>query len=87
MLASACKGGVLAKLDQHEEALAAFQAAITASKQSFSMMEAFAYRELANYTAGGDAAVQAGKDLELKLETFEGRLARAEFDALMLAPC
>ena len=48
------------------------------------MMEAFAYRELANYAAGGVAAVQAGADLEAKLKIFEGRVTREEFDALRI---
>ena len=87
MIACACKGRVFAKLDRHEEALAAFQAAIAASKESYSLMEAFAYRELANYTdGGGDAAVQAAKDLEVKLDTFKGRMTREEFAGLTIAP-
>jgi hypothetical protein len=62
------------------------------------MMEALAYRELANCgtdTAVGDvpvptevvkAAAQAGMDLEAKLKEFSGRLTRAEFDMLTIAP-
>ena len=52
-------------------------------------MEAFALRELANYAAGvgGDsAAAQAAKDLELKLNTFEGRLTRDDFTTLTISP-
>ena len=86
VIASACKGRVLAKLSRHDEALAAFQAAIVTSKASYSLMEAFAHRELANYADGGAAAVQAAKDLEIKLDSFEGRMTRAEFDALTIAP-
>ena len=82
--ALACKGRVLAKLKKHDEALIAFQAAISTSKESYSLMELFAYRELANYADGGEAAVQALVDLEAKLKTFEGRLTREEFDALRL---
>ena len=48
------------------------------------MMEALAYRELANYAAGGVAAAQAGVDLEAKLKTFEVRVTREEFDALRI---
>ena len=70
--------------DSRPEALDAFQAAVTVSKGSYSLMEALAYRELANYAAGGDAAVQAGVDLEAKLKTFEGRLTREEFDAIRI---
>ena len=84
VIALACKGRVFAKQNRHDEALVAFQAAITVSKQSYSLMEAFALRELANYTAGGVAAVQAGKDLEAKLKTFEGRMTREEFDTLRI---
>ena len=48
--------------------------------------KALALRELANYTdGGGDAAVQAGKDLKAQLATFEG-LTRAEFDVLNIGP-
>ena len=87
VVAFACKGRVLAKLDRHDEALSAFQAGIAASKESYSLMEAFALRELANYGGGGGAAaVQAGKDLEAKLQTFEGRMTRAEFDGLTIGP-
>ena len=88
VIAYACKGRVLAKLDRHDEALVAFQAAIAVSKESYSLMEAFALRELANYTdGGGDAAVQAGKDLEAKLDTFKGQMTREDFDGLTIAPC
>lgn len=86
VIAWACKGRVLAKLNRHADALVSFQAAIKTSKESYSLMEAFAYRELANYTAGGEAAVQAGVDLEAKLKTFEGRMTRAEFDELKITP-
>ena len=86
VIALACKGRVLAKLSRHDEALAVFQLAIAASKESYSLMEAFAYRELANYAAGGDAAVQAGVDLEAKLKTFEGRMTREEFGGLSIGP-
>ena len=67
----------------------AFQAAVAVSKETYSLMEAFALRELANYAAGvgGDAAAaQAAKDLELKLNTFEGRLTRDEFNTLTISP-
>ena len=50
------------------------------------MMEALAYRELADYAGGGDAAVQARVDLEAKLKTFEGRMTRADFDRLTIGP-
>ena len=86
VIALACKGRVFAKLNQHDKALAAFQAAISISKQSYSLMEAFALRELANCVGIGDAAVRAGKDLEAKLGTFAGRMTRAEFDHLTIAP-
>ena len=86
VIASACKGRVLAKLGRHDEALAAFQAAIATSKESYSLMQAFAYRELANYAGGGDAAVHAGGDLEATLKTFEGRMTRAEFAELKIGP-
>jgi hypothetical protein len=66
--------------------LQAFQAAIAVSKESYNMMQALAYRELANYTAAGDAAVEAGKALQLKLDAFDGRLTRAEFDGLRITP-
>ena len=86
VFALACKGRVLAKQDRHSEALVAFQAAITTSKESFSLVEAFALRELANYAGGGDAAVQAGRALAIKLKTFEGRMTQAEFDGLNIGP-
>jgi len=86
VIAWACKGRVLAKLDRHDEALAAFQSAITVSKESYHMMEAFAYRELANFAEGGDAAAQAATDLDAKLAVFESRMTRAEFDGLKIAP-
>ena len=86
VVALACKGRVLAKLNRHDEALVAFQAAVAISHESYSMMAAFAYRELANYAGGGEAAVQAGKELEAKLKTFEGRMTREEFDRLTIAP-
>ena len=86
MAARACKGRVFAKLNRHDEALISFQAAIATSKESYNLMEAFAYRELSNYTAGGDAAVQAGVDLKAKLKTFEGRMTRADFDRLTIGP-
>ena len=86
VIALACKGRVFAKLNQHDKALAAFQAAIIVSKQSYSLAEAFALRELANCVGIGDAAVRAGKDLEAKLDTFKGRMTRAEFDHLTIAP-
>jgi len=92
-IALACKGRVLTKLNRHTEALAAFQAAIVASKESYPMMEALAYRELANCNAAVgapaammEAAAHAGRDLEAKLKEFEGRLTRAEFDTLSIAP-
>lgn len=90
VIALACKGRVLAKLGRHDEALAAFQAGIATSKESYNLIEAFAYRELANYTGGGDAcqhaAARAGIDLEAKLKTFEGRMTHADFDALTIGP-
>ena len=90
VIALACKGRVLAKLGRHDEALAAFQAGIATSKESYSLMEVFAYRELANYEGGGDAcqhaAVRAGIDLEEKLKTFEGRMTHDDFDALTIGP-
>ena len=86
VIALACKGRVLAQLNRHAEALVAFQAAITTSKQSYSLMEAFACRELANYAAGGEASVQAGKDLEIKLDTFKGWMTRADFALVKIAP-
>ena len=86
VIAWACKGRVLAKLDRPDEALVAFQAAIAVSKESYSLMAAFAYRELANFRAGGGAAVQASKDLEAKLDSFDGRLTRAAFDGLTIGP-
>lgn len=86
VIALACKGRVLAELNRHDEALEAFQAAVTTSKASYSLMEAFALRELANYPGGGAAAIQAGKDLEIKLDTFEGRLTRADFATLKITP-
>ena len=85
VIALACKGRVFAKLNRHEEALAAFQAAIAVSKQSYCLMEAFALRELANYAAGGEVAVQAGKDLAAKLDTFKGCMTRVEFETLSIA--
>ena len=91
VIALACKGRVLAKLDRHAEALAAFQAAIAASKETFSVMEALALRELSNYAGGGgggggvDAAAQAGQDLEAKLSTFKD-LTPAEFDTFKITP-
>jgi tetratricopeptide (TPR) repeat protein len=92
-IALACKGRVLMKFDRHIEALAAFRTAIATSKASYSMMEAFAYRELANFdiTAGTpatvvEAAAQARHNLEEKLKEFDGRLTRAEFDTLSIAP-
>ena len=94
-VASACKGRVLTKLNQHTEALAAFQAAITISKESYPMIEALAYRELANCcdvaTADAplmvvEAAAQAAQELEEKLKEFDGRLTSAEFDKLSIAP-
>ena len=86
VIALACKGRVLAKLDRHAEALIAFQGAIAMSEKAYSLMEAFALRELANYVAGGDAAVQASQDLEVKLGSFDGRMTRAEFDKLKITP-
>ena len=85
-MALACKGRVFAQLHRPDEALAAFRAAIALSKESYSLVEAFALRELANYTAAGADAVQAGRDLEFKLGSFNGRLTRAEFDGLTIAP-
>ena len=56
------------------------------------MMEALAYRELATYNgvpvpaAMVAAVAQAGRDMETKLKKFDGRLTRAEFDMLSIAP-
>ena len=86
VIALACKARVFAKLNRHEEALVAFQAAIATSKQSYSLMEAFALRELANYVHAGDAAVHAGKALEQKLRSFKSRMTVAEFGKLTIAP-
>ena len=86
VIALACKGRALAKLGRHAEALAAFQLAITTSKESFNLIEALAYRELAKYAEGGEAAAQAAADLDAKLAGFDGRLARADFDKLKIAP-
>ena len=86
VVALACKGRVFAKLNRHAEALVAFQAAIATSKQSYSLMEAFALRELANYVASGEASIQARKDLEIKLDTFKGHMTRADFDTLRITP-
>jgi hypothetical protein len=92
-IALACKGRVLMKLNRHTEALDAFQAGIATSKESYPMMEALAYRELANCNAVGavpaamvEAARQAKRDLEEKLKGFNGRLTSAEFDMLTIAP-
>jgi hypothetical protein len=92
-IAWACKGRVLTKLNRHTEGLAAFQAAIVTSKESYPMMEALAYRELANCNAAADApasvvaaAAQAQIDLDEKLKEFDGRLSLAEFDMLAIAP-
>ena len=111
----ACQGRVLAKLNRHTDALASFQAAIEASKQSYPMIEALAYREMANAGAGAkldrptnDAAADlvnksatddhdafarlmaagahARDDLEQKMKAFGGRLTRAEFNTLTIAP-
>jgi hypothetical protein len=93
-IALACKGRVLTKLNRHTEGLSAFQAAITSSKESYPMIEALAYRELA-YCCGdaavgvpveiAQAASQAGRDLEVRLKAFDG-LTRAEFETLMISP-
>ena len=91
VLALCCKGRALAKLDRNDNALSAFQAAIRTAKESYKMMVAFAYRELTHYTGGGGgggnaAAEQAAKDLDATLAEFDGRLSRAEFDSLTIAP-
>jgi hypothetical protein len=96
MIASACKGRVLTKLNRHTEALAAFQAAISSSKESYPMLEALAYRELVHACDAvspsilpapvAEAAAQAGRDLEAKLIEFGSRLTRVEFDMLSIAP-
>jgi hypothetical protein len=52
-IASACQGRVLCKLNRYIEALVSFQAAIATSKESYPMMEAMAYRELANCDVTG----------------------------------
>ena len=85
MAARSCKGRVFAKLGRQEEALAAFQAAVDDSKESFPMIQAFAYRELANYkSAPASVVAQANASLEATLDGFEGRLTRAEFGILTL---
>ena len=86
VVALACKGRVFAQLNRHAEALIAFQAAIATSKQSYSLMEAFALRELASYVASGETSIQARKDLEIKLDTFKGHMTRADFDTLKITP-
>ena len=88
-MALLCKGRVFAKLGRHADALAAFEAAIIASKESYIMMQAFAYQGLANYAAvdGSNAtAAQAANDLGSKLKEFDGRLTTAEFEQLRVAP-
>jgi hypothetical protein len=92
-VALACKGRVLTKLNRHSEALVAFQAAVATGKESYPMIEALAYRELANCKMVADAptltvaaAAQAGRDLDEKLKEFDGRLTLAEFDMLSIAP-
>ena len=89
VMALLCKGRVFAKLGRHADALAAFEAAIIASKESYIMMQAFAYQGLANYAAvdGSNAtAAQAANDLGSKLKEFDGRLTTAEFEQLRVAP-
>ena len=83
----------MTKLNRHPEGLAAFQAAIVTSKESYPMMEALAYRELANCNATADApanvlaaVAQAQIDLEEKLKEFDDRMTRAEFNTLSIAP-
>lgn len=82
---------MLTKLNQHADALAAFEEAIATAKQSYPMIEAMAYRELANCNVGAAAAeamaaaqAQAVKDLKEKLNEFDGRLNRAEFDTMSI---
>ena len=86
VIALACKGRVLAKVNRHDEAVVAFQAAVATSKESYSLMEAFACRELASYAAAGAAATDAGRELEAKLETFGTQMTRDEFDGMTIAP-
>ena len=89
-IALACKGRVCAKLNQHTEALDAFQRAIAVSNQSFRMVQALALRELANYEyTGADAEIaaavaQAKIDLDRKLDEFEVRIAADEFEQLSI---
>lgn len=89
-VAWACKGCVLTKLNRHSEALAAFQAGIEKSKDSFPMMQALAYRELANCDCRAAppafvaAVEQAQRDLEQQLQVFGGQISRAEFNILTL---
>jgi hypothetical protein len=95
-IASACQGRVMMKLNRHTEALAAFQSAIATGKQSYPMIEALAYRELANCGDEGavagipavfaEAAAHAVRDLEEKLKEFGSRLSRTEFNTLTIAP-
>jgi hypothetical protein len=86
VIALACKGRVLAQMGRGSEAVAAFQAAITVSQQSYRLMEAFAVRELSNYEGGGEAAAQASLILEIKLHEFDGRMTREEFNTLKIGP-
>ena len=86
VIALACKARALAALNQNDEALAAFQGCISTSRESYSMMEVIANRELANYASGGEAAVQAGVDLETKLETFKSQMSQDEFASLTIRP-
>ena len=86
VIALACKARALAALNQNDEALAAFQSCISTSKESYSLMEVIANRELANYASGGEAAVQAGVDLETKLETFKSQMSQDEFASLTIRP-
>lgn len=86
VIALACKGRVLAKLKRRNDALVAFHAAIVTSKESYSLVQAFAYREMANYADGGDAAVLANDDLNATLKAHEGWTTRADFDTLTISP-
>ena len=81
--ALACKGRVFAKLDRHQEALAAFQAAASVSLESYRMMQAFAYRELAQYEqAPAKVRADANASLAATLAGFGTFCTRAEFDSL-----
>ena len=89
-IAAACKGRVLTKLKRHSDALSAFQAAVSTAKLSYPLMEALAYRELAEcdteLAPGPFAAAveKAQTDLSEKLKEFEGQLSSEEFGMLSI---